>query len=159
MAGTSMGRAPCSSRSCDRALAWARLRVTRTRFPKRGPLSYQRSFSLSLTTSPTMATTGGERPASRALSTMLDRSPSTVCCSGSEAHRTRATGVVGGKPLPIRLSTILGRFSKPMSTTRVPPLAAIWSQAMADSALEGSSLPLTTVKEEAILRWVRGMPA
>ena len=52
-----------------------------------------------------------------------------------------------------------GRDDQPISTTKVPPLWARARQSTDDSGLDGSSLPLTTVKEEAIPRWVRGIPA
>ena len=51
------------------------------------------------------------------------------------------------------------REAQPISTIRVPPVRASTSQGMEDSGLEGSSLPLTTVKQVATRRWVTGMPA
>ena len=53
--------------------------------------------------------------------------------------------------------------AQPISVIRVPPWAASErassSQRTDDSGLDGSSLPLTTVKPVAIPRWVTGMPA
>ncbi len=51
------------------------------------------------------------------------------------------------------------REVQPMSTTRVPPVFASRAQSTEDSSLDGSSLPVTTVKEPARPRWVTGIPA
>ena len=82
----------------------------------------------------------------------------TVCWRGQVPHCTRATGVSWAMPFCCRVSNMGSSAAQPINTTRVPPVLASTSQGMADSVLDGSSLPLTTVKQVATLRWVTGMP-
>ena len=159
MVGSSTVLAPACSSSVHSREAWERERVTNTRFPNRVRLSNQASSSLRLTTSPMTVITGGVSPAFRPFSRMFSILPVTVCCSLQVPHWTRAAGVVAGSPSFCRVARIFSKDAQPMSTTRVPPFLARTSQGMTDSGLEGSSLPLTTVKVVAKPRWVRGIPA
>ncbi len=79
-------------------LAWSRERVTTTRFPNSGLDSYQFSFSLSLTTSPTMMMAGGPSLASLTLGTMSLSVPVTTRWSVRVPHWMRAIGVSGLLP-------------------------------------------------------------
>ena len=67
--------------------------------------------------------------------------------------------MVGGRPFWANVARMDSRGAQPIMTINVPPVRAKASQETEDSSFEGSSLPLTTVKLEAIPRCVTGIPA
>ena len=126
--------------------------VISTFFPNSGRLSNHRTRSRRSTTGPTMAITGGLIPAALPFSTTSVRFPVTVFCRDHVPHWTRATGVAGSIPFSWRVSMMDASAAQPIRTTSVPPVLARMSQGITDSGLDGSSLPLTTVKQVEILR-------
>jgi hypothetical protein len=82
----------------------------------------------------------------------------TVRCSGRVPHRTTATGVAPARPAAMRRSAMAALVATPMRMTTVPPTRATASQSVPVEA-QGSSWPVTTVKEVDSPRWVTGTPA
>lgn len=104
-------------------------------------------------------TTGGASRMAGAADAISSRRPTIVCCASVVPQRITATGVSAGRPASSSARVMAGRLRAPMRMTRVSTAVARRAQSTEVSALPSTSCPVTTANDEAVPRWVTGMPA
>ncbi len=141
--------APLSERRFASLIDWWGGLVMTTFFPNRSLFSNHSSFSLRLTTLPTMMIPGGFMPAFFASEPISDSLPETTFCVGSVPDWIMHAGVEGSLPSMTRRSAMTFRFLMPMRNTSVSGPLANSCHLIDDVVLFSSSWPVINATVDA----------